>query len=57
MENAKRNPRTIGLEKNQQKPAGEPPSDTNTGAPCPTDHVRGSYKQPDNGSPDVADDG
>lgn len=43
-EQAPRNPRTIALEKNQKKPAGEPASDRNTGAPAPQDHVKGDYQ-------------
>lgn len=45
MEKPKRNPRTIAMEKNQQKPSGEPAFDRNTGAPCPQDQVKGSYNQ------------
>ncbi len=45
MEKPKRNPRTIAMAKNQQKPAGEPAFDKNTGAPCPQDQVKGSYSE------------
>lgn len=43
MEKPKRSLRSIAMEKNQKKPAGEPAFDKNTGAPCAQDQVKGSY--------------
>lgn len=49
VEQPKRSLRSIAMEKNAKKPAGEPKTDPNTGAPCPQDACKGTYKPTEGG--------